>query len=161
MEDSTLISPAVGFGPYFLCVYSGQCLQEDSILVKATVLVLGRKWAHWVLSPALEQLDRSDRQLCQPGSRKGSPVSWNNQTIVTIYNGPYAGSILRTIRKGKVSHQAGKKAFKPQPAHRMGMPFKHKQLAAALIPITMCRVLAMCRTLDVPIVPDPVTISPD
>jgi hypothetical protein len=65
------------------------------------------------------------------------------------------------MRKGKVGHQAGKRAFKPQQAQRMCMPFKCKQLAAELIQITMYRVLAMCRTLDIAIVPDPITISPD
>ena len=83
----------------FVFILGSAC--KKTILVKDTVLVLRRKWAHWALSPALEQLDRSDRQLCQPGSRKGSPVSWNNQTIVTIYNGPYAEVFLEQWGKGK------------------------------------------------------------
>lgn len=36
-------------------------------------------------------------------------------------------SILRTIRKGKVGHQAGKKAFRQHQTERMWMSFKCKQ----------------------------------
>lgn len=57
-------------------------------------------------------------------------------------------NILRTIRKGKVGHQAGKKAFKQHQTQRMRISFKCKQFTVSLLQITIPRVLAMCQALD-------------
>lgn len=70
---------------------------------------------------------------------------------------PTRRSILRTIQKGKVGHQAGKKAFKPHQTQRMWRSFKHKQLAPALIQITMEGVLPCARHLTSTIISNPGT----
>lgn len=58
-------------------------------------------------------------------------------------------SILKAIRKGKVSHPAGKKAFKQPQTQKMGTSSESKHYTKVHLQITMQGVRAMCQALDI------------
>lgn len=81
--------------------------QRESIFVGDTVLFLEEEVRGYALSPAPKLLDRSGRDPCQPGSRKASLSDGTTKQWLPFTMDKWR-SILRTIRKGKVGHPAGK-----------------------------------------------------
>lgn len=140
-----------GFLPSFPLYVSGCCLQDNKNLFFAedTVLFLEEE----VRMLCFVSSSKAIRQIRQGAlsARLQEGFSLRMEQLNNCYYLQWAKrrSILRTIRKGKVGHQAGKKAFKQHHTQRMWMSFQCKQLTIALLQITIPGVLAMCQALDI------------
>lgn len=147
-KHSVLLFTIVDFCPHFLCMYSGWVFarQRESILVGDTVLFLQEEMRGCALSPAPKLLDQTGSSVSQAPGRLRSSDGTTKQLL--LFTMGQVGTILRTIRKGKVGHQAGKKASKQCLTQRMWMSFQRKQLTIALLQITIPGVLALRQTLN-------------
>lgn len=133
----------------FVCIWVLFARQQESIFAGDTVLFLEEE----VRMLCFVSSSKAIRQIRQGAlsARLQEGFSLRMEQLNNCYYLQWAKrrSILRTIRKGKVGHQAGKKAFKQHHTQRMWMSFQCKQLTIALLQITIPGVLAMCQALDI------------
>lgn len=137
-----------GFLPSFPCIYSGWCLHDEEDLFWLETLFPSER-RKWELGLCLQLqscwTDQTGSSVSQaPGSLPSSDGA--TKQLLSLQWAKWR-SILRTIRKGKVGHQAGK-AFKQHQTQRMWMSFKCKQLITALLLMTIPGAFAMRQALD-------------